>query len=217
MEVELGLKITRTRDDITSVSDFQFAKDKTGPVFLSTETDATFKLTAHLKGYKKENIDITISKDGTQISVSGEKEVQEMQMIQFKKELKIKGFAKKFKIPDGVVLDRIKAKYNEEDALLTIVMPKGEMGKGGFGIEEVKEEAESSIAEEKVVDNSVTPEPEQSLVEKVADKTEEETPPVKKRGPKKPWKPCPPLFLGGSTLLVSLIFLVIHYIRVRKS
>lgn len=160
-------------------------------------------------GYKKENIDININKDGTKISVSGEKEVQEMQMIPFKKELKTKGFRKKFKIPDGVVLDRIKAKYYEEDRVLTIVMPKTEMAKGmcGVGIEEVKEEE---------VVNSATPEPEpeQSAPEKVP---EEETPPVKKRGPKKPWQPCPPLILGGSTLLVSLIFLVIHYIRVRKS
>lgn len=135
--------------------------------------------------------------------------MQEMQMIPFKKELKIKGFRKKFKIPDGVVLDRIKAKYDEEDAALTIVMPKMEMAKGisGDGLEEVKEE--------EVVNNSVIQEAEQSAPEEVPDKTEEETAPVKKRGPK-PWKPCPPLYLGGSTLLVSLIFLVIHYIRVRK-
>ncbi|KAK7279825.1 hypothetical protein RJT34_24883 [Clitoria ternatea] len=213
MEVELGLKITRTRDDTTSVSDFQFAKDRAGPIFLSKETDATFILTSHLKGYKKEKIDINISKDGNQISVSGEKEVEEMQMVPFKKEVKIKGFEKKFKIPDGVVLDRIKGKYKEEDAVLTIVMPKSETGKGmrGVGVEEVKEEEEE---EEKVVE-SVAPEPKQSVAEKVEE--EETPPPVKKRGSKKPWKPCPPLFLGGSTLFVSLIFLVIHYIRVRKS
>lgn len=51
MEVELGLKITTTRDDTTSVSDFQFAKDRSGPVFLSKETDAKLILTAHLKGF----------------------------------------------------------------------------------------------------------------------------------------------------------------------
>ncbi|KAE9589101.1 hypothetical protein Lal_00000072 [Lupinus albus] len=203
MEVELGLKITRTRDDTTSISDFQFAKDRSGPLFFSEETDAMFILTAHLKGYKKENIDINISEDGSEISVSGEKEVQEMQMIPFKKELKMKGFRKKFRIPDGVILDRIKAKkYKEEDGVLTIVMPKMVKGMCSIGIEEVKEL-------EEVVDR-VTPEPEDK-------KEEEAAPPVKKRGPKKPWKPCPPLFLGGSTLLVSLIFLVIHYIRVRKS
>jgi hypothetical protein len=51
MEVELGLKITRTIDDTTSISDFQFAKDRAGPVFLSKETDSTFTLTALLKGF----------------------------------------------------------------------------------------------------------------------------------------------------------------------
>ena len=51
MEVELGLKITRTRDETTSISDFQFAKDRAGPLFLSKETDGMFILTAHLKGF----------------------------------------------------------------------------------------------------------------------------------------------------------------------
>ncbi|CAJ1976944.1 unnamed protein product [Sphenostylis stenocarpa] len=213
MEVELGLKITRTKDDTTSVSDFQFAKDRLGPVFFSKETDAKLILTAHLKGYKKEDIDINISKDGTEISVSGEKEVQEMQMIPFKKELKTKEFVKKFRIPDGVVLDRIKAKYNEVDAVLTIVMPKMEVGKGMSEIEEVQEEAEPIVAEN-VVDSVIT-EPEEREPEKVSDKTEEETPPVKK--PKKPWTPCPPFYFGGSTLLVTLLLLVMHYIRARKS
>ncbi|KAK2457915.1 centromere-associated protein E [Trifolium repens] len=211
MEVELGLKITRTIDDITYISDFQFAKDRAGPIFLSKEIDSTFTLTALLKGYKKENIDININKDGTKISVSGEKEVQEMQMIPFKKELKIKGFRKKFKIPNGVVLDRIKAKYNEEEGVLTIVMPK--IAKGvlcGVGIEEVKEEEGA---------NSIVSEPaQQSAAEEKKDsdhKSEEEN--VKKKRPKKPWQPCPPLVLGGSTLLVTIIFLVMHYIRAKKS
>lgn len=51
MEVELGLKITRTKDESTSVSDFQFAKDRSGPVFFCKETDAKLTLTAHLKGF----------------------------------------------------------------------------------------------------------------------------------------------------------------------
>lgn len=138
-----------------------------------------------------------------------------MQMIPFKKELKTKGFLKEFRIPDGVVLDRIRAKYNEEDALLTIVMPKTEVGKRMREIEEVKEEPEPRVAEN-VFDN-VTPEPEESVPEKVQEKPEEETPPGKERGPRKPWTPCPPLVFGGSTLLAALIFLVMHLIRERKS
>jgi hypothetical protein len=49
MELELGLKITKTRDDIDSISEYQFMKD-TGPVFKSRETNTMFILTAHLKG-----------------------------------------------------------------------------------------------------------------------------------------------------------------------
>lgn len=148
--------------------------------------------------------------------MSGEKEVQEMQMIPFKKEFKLKGFRKKFKIPNGVVLNKIKAKYNEEEGVLTILMPKMEITKGvlsGVGIEEVKEEGGANS-------NSMISEQEQSVEkeEKVLDhKTEEEKVKVKKKRPKKPWQPCPPLMLGGSTLLVSIIFLVMHYIRVKKS
>ena len=50
MEVELGVKVTKTRDDVTSISDFQFAKDRAGPLFLSKQTDTKFILTAYLKG-----------------------------------------------------------------------------------------------------------------------------------------------------------------------
>lgn len=50
MELELGLKITKTRDDIASISEYQLAKDRAGPVFQSRETNTLFILTAHLKG-----------------------------------------------------------------------------------------------------------------------------------------------------------------------
>lgn len=50
MELELGLKITRTRDDITSTSDLRISRHPFGPVFMYTETDQMFILIAHLKG-----------------------------------------------------------------------------------------------------------------------------------------------------------------------
>lgn len=50
MELELGLKITKTRDDIASISEYQLAKDRAGPVFQSRETNTMFILTARLKG-----------------------------------------------------------------------------------------------------------------------------------------------------------------------
>ncbi|XP_062157806.1 uncharacterized protein LOC133865416 [Alnus glutinosa] len=142
MELELGLKITKTRDDLASTADVMIAKDRAGPVFLSKEHDSMFILTAYLRGFRKENIDIKINEDGTRITVSVEKPVQEMVMIDwmvYKKRVELRGFRKVFKIPDGVVLDRIKAKFDEE-ASLTIVMPKREKGIRRVGIEEVKEE-----------------------------------------------------------------------------
>ena len=48
MDLELGLKITKTRDDIASISEYRLAK--AGPIFQSRETNTMFILTAHLKG-----------------------------------------------------------------------------------------------------------------------------------------------------------------------
>ncbi|KAF4384115.1 hypothetical protein F8388_001353 [Cannabis sativa] len=130
MELELGLKITKSTDDITSTTtNLRIAKDSSGPVFISRETDTKFILTAHLKG--------------TEISISGERPVRELVMsgwMMQKKEVELKGFIKVFRIPDGVILDRIKAKFNNQESVLTIVIPKSSKGIRGVGIEEVKEE-----------------------------------------------------------------------------
>ncbi|CAL0333328.1 unnamed protein product [Lupinus luteus] len=145
MELELGLKITKTGDDISSISEYRLAKDRTGPVFQSRETCTMFILIVHLKGYKKSNIGIKISEDGSKISISGEKPIQEMLMVgwvMLKKQVEITGFTKVFRIPDGVILDRIKAKYDEDETILKIIMPKSVKGICGARIDEVKEEEE---------------------------------------------------------------------------
>ncbi|GMH01015.1 hypothetical protein Nepgr_002854 [Nepenthes gracilis] len=142
MELELGLKITKTLDDPAS-TDFWITKDRAGPLFMSTETDSMFILTAHLKGFRRENVEININEDGTRIAISGKKPVQEMVLMglrMYQKEPEIRGFRRNFLIPDGVVLDQIKAKFNEEESILTIYMPKLKKGVSGIGIEEVKEE-----------------------------------------------------------------------------
>ncbi|KAB2635262.1 hypothetical protein D8674_025796 [Pyrus ussuriensis x Pyrus communis] len=143
MDLELGLKITHTVDDHVSSANFRIAKDRSGPLFVSKETESMFILTGHLKGYRKERVCIDINEDGTQIGISGEKPVQEKVMsgwIMHKKEVEMRGFRKVFRIPDGVVLDRIKAKFNVHESSLTIVMPKSVKGSRGVGIEEVKED-----------------------------------------------------------------------------
>ncbi|KAF9682752.1 hypothetical protein SADUNF_Sadunf05G0141200 [Salix dunnii] len=143
MELELGLKITHNRDDITSFTELRVAKDHAGPLFLSRETETEFSLVAYLTGFRKENIDIKISEDGNQITISGKKPVQELVLIgliMHKKEVELRVFSKAFRIPHGVILDKIKAKFNDEDLTLTITLPKLVKGIRGVGIEEVKEE-----------------------------------------------------------------------------
>lgn len=94
-------------------------------------------------GYRRQHIEIDINEDGTQIAISGKKPVQEKVMIRwimYKKEVEIGSFRKVFRIPDGVVLDRIKAKFKEHESTLIIVMPKSEKGIREVGIEEVKDD-----------------------------------------------------------------------------
>lgn len=79
------------------------------------------------------------------MAISGEKPVQEMMMIGWimcKKEVEIKGFRKVFRIPDVVDLERIKAKYIEEESTLRIVMKKKVKGICGVKIEEDNEQEE---------------------------------------------------------------------------
>ena len=87
-------------------------------------------------------------------------------MVQ-KKEVELKGFVRAFQIPSGVVLDKIKAKFNEQESILTILMPKLAKGIRGGGIEEVNEEkvvdrdtdkevGETSHVMEKMVDEEMS-------------------------------------------------------------
>ncbi|KAK9740833.1 hypothetical protein RND81_03G063900 [Saponaria officinalis] len=141
MELELGLKIIKNLDDVCT--DFRFAKDRGGTIFVSNETEVMFILTANLRGYRMENIKIDINDDATLITISGEKLVQEMVMeglILHKKEIEMKRFTKVFQIPSGVILDQVNARFNEIDSTLTIYMPKLNKGIIGGGIQEVKDD-----------------------------------------------------------------------------
>lgn len=90
-----------------------------------------------------------INEDGSLIAISGERQVRETVMVGWKvvkKDTEIKGFKKVFRIPDGVILDKIKAKFNEDEATLTITMPKKNRGLiGGTYMEEVKEKVEELV------------------------------------------------------------------------
>ena len=70
-----------------------------------------------------------------------------MGWLMHRKEVDVVGFNKVFKIPDGVNLDGIKAKYDEEEWTLNIFMPKLVKGICGVRIEEIKEESERGRSE----------------------------------------------------------------------
>lgn len=95
----------------------------------------------------------------------------------YKNEVEIWGFKKIFRIPDGVVLDRIKAKYNEEEAILRIVMPKSIRGFRGVGIEEVKDEEVDRGGSEKmpIVEDTI---PKQDTIGMTSEPEEVETAPT---------------------------------------
>lgn len=143
MEFELGLKLTKCLDEFES-ADLVISKDGAGPLFISRETETMFILTAHLRGYRREHIKIDINEDGNRIAICGERPVQETTMVVgwqvYKKDVEMRGFRKAFKIPDGVVLDEIKARFNQDESMLTITMKKVTEGIRGVKVEEVKEE-----------------------------------------------------------------------------
>ncbi|KAL1189997.1 hypothetical protein V5N11_033306 [Cardamine amara subsp. amara] len=232
MELELGLKITRTRDDVSSSTDFRVSRDSIGQLSLSRETDSVFILILHLKGFKKEGIDIEINKEGNQIKISGRKKVEEMVLlkwVEWKKETEIKDFKKVFRIPDIVNLDKIKARFNEEDGTLTVTLPKKVKGISGLKIEEEEEEEEEKTEPEEEIQEETNPEEEEELEEEPQREEEEEVVQEEEtrdheeeikeeesKPRKKKRKKCCFPFVAGSTLLMSIIVFIIQLIQSKR-
>ncbi|CAN8275610.1 unnamed protein product [Cochlearia groenlandica] len=241
MELELGLKITRTRDDVSSSTDFRVSRDLFGHLSISRENLSMFILILHLKGFKKEGIDIEINKEGNRIKISGSKHVEEMVLIkwvEWRKETKIKDFKKVFMIPQIVNIDKIKARFNQEDGILTVTMPKKVKGISGLKIEEAEEEKEEKTKldeeeetkeetqleeEEKVVEESTKEEEEDKIEEEVMeeeqtrDVDEEKQEEEKENKPrKKKRKKCCFSYVARSTLLMSIIVFIIQLIQSRR-
>ncbi|XP_071713748.1 uncharacterized protein [Rutidosis leptorrhynchoides] len=102
------------------------------PVFTIQQTDSSFILTSHLKGYGRRDINIEINEDGSRIRVSGE-QVETMRPR----------FSKIFTIPEGVVLAKVKAKFDQDKSNITIRMPKSVKGITKFGVRELKDNTEN--------------------------------------------------------------------------
>ncbi|XP_059287853.1 uncharacterized protein LOC132041095 [Lycium ferocissimum] len=140
--MDMEFKLARVADEFTSNEFLQFGKDRAGLFFQSAETNTMFILTAHLKGYTRENIKINIDEEGNKMVITCEKQVQETVKVGgtvIEKDVEIRKFTKAFKIPDGVILDKIETNFNKEASILTITMPKRVEGILGTGIQEVKE------------------------------------------------------------------------------
>ncbi|XP_057503778.1 uncharacterized protein LOC130787422 [Actinidia eriantha] len=74
---------------------------------------------------------------------SGEKPVQEMVMVGWKvpkKKTKMREFKRVLKIPHGVILGKINAKFNKEESILRISMPKSANGMVGISVEDAKDD-----------------------------------------------------------------------------
>ncbi|RID75132.1 hypothetical protein BRARA_B02190 [Brassica rapa] len=236
MELELGMKITRTKDDVSSSTDFRVSRDAFGQVSLSRETESVFILTLHLKGFQKKGIDIDINEEGDRITISGRKKVEEMVLIkwvEWKKETEIQEFKKVFKIPNIVNLDKIKARFSDEDETLTVTFPKKFKGMTGLKIEEETEEItepeeeeteEIAEPEEEIKEETIPEEEEEEeekieeeIVEKEETKDHEEEIEEKESKPKKKKRkkfcfPC----VAGTSLLMSIIVFIIQLIQSRR-
>lgn len=90
--------------------------------------------------------------------------------VEWKKATEIKEFKKVFRIPEIVNLDKIKARFNEEDGTLTVTMRKKVKGITGLKIEE-EEEVKDPVVEEKTEEKT---EPEEEIKEEPKPEEEEE-------------------------------------------
>ncbi|KAJ9545806.1 hypothetical protein OSB04_025513 [Centaurea solstitialis] len=139
MDFKLGLKLKQVPNEL----DVLISKNElVEPLFTTQETDSMFILTSHLKGYGRRDIKIEINEDGSRITISGEKPVQETLVVNcevVKKQVEMRGFRKMFKIPEGVVVDKVKARLDEDESRLIIRMPKLVNGIVGVGIQELEE------------------------------------------------------------------------------
>ncbi|XP_031500136.1 uncharacterized protein LOC116264193 [Nymphaea colorata] len=141
MDMELGLKIKKTREASKSA---KLTKDSI-PIFTSHETETLYILVGYLSGYLKGNIGMMIDGGGSLLTINGEKLIEEMVIVKwgmYRKKIEPRRFQKVFRIPESVDVDRIKARFDEEEGILRVFMPKINVGEfSGIWIQEVDDEA----------------------------------------------------------------------------
>ncbi|KAL4565892.1 hypothetical protein LXL04_029998 [Taraxacum kok-saghyz] len=241
MELNFDTELMKVANEFANF-DILKPKDRPGPHFRTQETDSIFILSVQLKDYRQVNLKVERNKDGSVITIHGEKPVQGILMIAgkvVKKDIEMHGFRKSFKVPQGVVLDKVKARFNEGKSELIIQIPKATKGFLGIQIEELntKEIPSESTLLIPVYANGELSEQETELEnvqefsknvevgqdkEKRKDQVETNNGDSKANGSEKPklpergFKICTPVVFG-STFFVSLIVLVFRFIQSKKS
>ncbi|KVH99613.1 Alpha crystallin/Hsp20 domain-containing protein [Cynara cardunculus var. scolymus] len=238
----MDTELMKAAEDFASF-DFLKSKNRFSPSFCTQETYSMIIISAQLKGYRRTDIKVERNEDGSRIVVSGEKLVQDMLAIGGKvvnKGIETQRFQKSFKILQGVVLDKVKVKFNDKDSKLVIQIPKLTKGFTGGAIEELKTEEippesttilqvygnrelaeqENQESEEENVQDLIkndkqdkeNSEEEQGEANHVGGKEDETQEPKSNR---RRFKICKPIIFG-SALFVSLIVMVFHLVQSEK-
>ncbi|KAK9080778.1 hypothetical protein SSX86_000536 [Deinandra increscens subsp. villosa] len=209
-------------------ADFDLFKPKAQPAphFDTQETESMFILTLQLKGYTRTNIKVERNEDWSRITISGEKPFQDMLMVGgkvLKKDIEMRGFQRSFKVPQGVIFDRIIVGFDEDDSKLVVRMPKATKGLTGARVEELKTkenqaeptkvlqvytEEELSEQEAREVGHDDNDQDERSANSK-------EDGDEKPKSPRRKFKICTPLIVG-SAFVMSLIVLLFHVVESKK-
>ncbi|HEY8659507.1 MAG TPA: Hsp20/alpha crystallin family protein [Hanamia sp.] len=91
------------------------------------ENKDNFMVSLAAPGLKKDDFQIDIDGDILTISSEKEEEKEKKEEKYYCKEYNYSSFSRSFTLPDGVIVDKIDAKY--EDGVLKLTMPKSEEAK----------------------------------------------------------------------------------------
>ncbi|KAJ9562672.1 hypothetical protein OSB04_007832 [Centaurea solstitialis] len=220
----MDTELMKVADEFASF-DLLKPKDRLSPAFSTQETHSMFIISAQLKGYSRRNIKVERNEDGSRITVIIEKPIQEILMVGgkvVKKNIDTQRFHNSFEIVHGVVLDKIKVAFNEDDSKLIIRIPKATKGFMGAAINELKTQ---EIPSEPTILLKVYTNEELSEQENQDTKDENDVVqhhfPSKEDASEEPkphrrrFKMCKPLIFG-SAFFISLIVMVFHVVQSEK-
>ncbi|XP_071694285.1 uncharacterized protein [Rutidosis leptorrhynchoides] len=227
MALKFDPKLMKVADEF---ADFDLLKPKSqpGPEFQSQETESNYIITVYLEGYRRTNINVERTEDGSRIIIKGGKPFQDMLNVAgkvVKKHVEMRGFQKSFRVPQGVVLNKIHARFDENDSKLVIRMPKATKGLIGAKIEELETEEIRTKSTKPIhvytneeISEQEDQKAENDNVQDVTNESQKEEVSPDREQPKSPrrrFKICTPAIFG-SAFLVTLIVLVIHLVQTEK-